>query len=177
MGNLPKDKMLGRIAKDALGGNKLTGEIKWSKEDDFYLTDPFRFTIEKVDADESVYAHWKLYDWDNIGSYCRDTLKACKEQAQDIIDIESGKKPTPNPEKQKAVKATKYEGLFRGGQRVPPNGFHRCQDCDGRCVVDVPGEKKPQKCHNCDGDGIIRNFDNQVDDIKDMVQRKRGLFD
>jgi len=175
MKEMPKDIVMGELAKDALGDGAVRGKIAWEREEPgVYQTKPFRFTVTKVEEDDYVRMHWKLYDWRKCGSYCRASKAACQKHAQDIIDIESGKKKAPKPKKQKAIKATKYEGLFHDGKRVPPAGYHRCPECNGACFVE--GEKKKEPCRNCNGEGAIKDF-GTPDRLEQPGRQKEGLFD
>ena len=120
MRKMPEDKHLGELGVDCLGGKKLTSaNIKWTRTaPGSYETDPFRFILDKVPEDEHVYQHWKMSDCRVVASYHGSTAKACKAQAQEIIDIEQGRTPKPEPKKKRKPKAYKYEGLFVRGKRV-----------------------------------------------------------
>ena len=108
----PKNVVLGEMGKDCLGDGKLRGKISWEREaPGVYNSSPFRFIVEKIEENELVVQHWRLVDCRVVAKYHGKTAKEMKDKAQEILDIESGKKPIPT-EKKKTPKQWKHEGLF-----------------------------------------------------------------
>ena len=50
--------------------------------------------------------------------YYRDSKAECEEQAQEILDIEAGRRPAPEPVEKLVKKHPKYEGLWKNGREI-----------------------------------------------------------
>jgi|GEM_PF-6471788 len=141
---------MGRIkgSKDCLGEGKIKGTIKWERQaPGLYWSKPFRFVLEKVEADKHTIEHWKCIDTDELANLYGKSAKECKDKAQERIDIEQGRKPKPKPEKKKVKRHPGYEGLFRNGKKIDLK----------------TGEPYPE--------------DQQPDECKSEPRKRKGLFD
>ena len=77
-----------------------------------------RFPIEFIPADEVVSRHWRMVDGKTGKRYYRDSKAECEEQAQEILDIEAGRRPAPEPVEKLVKKHPKYEGLWKNGREI-----------------------------------------------------------